>query len=110
MWETPFDVSMLTASNGVVIHCPEADLAEELFDIFKENNVGTNWGLGSTQWSGYKERTSYFYRDGQLLYGPKEHAERLGRFSGYTKCTFYGRETPDFDAASDDELCALFGA
>lgn len=43
MWETPFDVSMLSLKQGVVIHCPNEHLAEELFEIFKENNVGENW-------------------------------------------------------------------
>lgn len=112
VWETPFDVSMLSLKQGVVIHCPNEHLAEELFEIFKENNVGENWVCQefSPNWDKHEKETAYFVKNRTLLYGPKAHAEQSGySYTGYMKCTFYGIDTPDFDVASNDELRALFG-
>lgn len=110
MWDTPFDESMLSLQQGVVIHCPDENLAEELFEIFKQNGVGENWRESEwiPNWEKHKEETAYFVKGKIMLYGPKVHAEQSGRsYSKYAKCTFYG--TPDFEVASNDELRGFLG-
>lgn len=112
MWDTPFDESMLYLPEGVVIHCPEEGLAKELFEIFKEHGTAQNWrSLEDTKWYQHEERTAYFVRGKEMLYGPTRDAE--GResscYSRYTKCTYYGIDVPDFDAATDDEIRTFLG-
>lgn len=109
MWDAPFDESMLSLPQGVVIHCPEECLADELFEIFKRNGVGENWpNLSRTNWNGHGKETAYFVKGKNMLYGPKKHAKQSGySYSSYAKCTFYG--TPDFEVASNDELRGFLG-
>lgn len=109
MWGTPFDESMLNLPQGVVIHCPEEYLADELFEIFRRNGIGKNWpNLSKTKWEGHGKETAYFVKDKMMLYGPRKHAEQSGySYSSYAKCTFYG--VPDFEAASDDEFRGFLG-
>lgn len=112
MWDTPFDESMLSLKQGVVIHCPDENLAEELFEIFKRNGVGKNWEHEewTTHWEKYKEETAYFVKDEDMLYGQKVHAEQVGyKYAKYKKCTFLGIDTPDFETASDAELRNFLG-
>lgn len=111
MWDTPFEESMLGLPQGVVVHCPDESLVEELFEIFKRNGVGTNWvNMERTQWDRYREETVYFIRGENLLYGPKFHAEeRSMGYWRYKKCTFFDADTPDFEIATDDELIAFLG-
>lgn len=111
MWNTPFDVSMLGLKHGVVIHCPEEHLAQELFDVFVQNGVGKNWSRGdwNPKWEDYQEETAYFVHGEELLYGPKVHAEEYSEYKKYKRCTFFGDTTPDFEAASDDELKEFLG-
>lgn len=108
MWDTPFDESMLNLPQGVVIHCPDENLAEELFEIFKQNGVGENWRNSewNPNWRKHKKETAYFVKGKILRYGPRMHAEQ-GDYSSYAKCTFYG--APDFETASDDEFISFLG-
>lgn len=112
MWETPFNTSML--DGRVLILCPSEEKAVELMDILDE--CGVRWEAtnrlashGGNNWDARKEQTCYRVCYGQLGYSSIDYYEREGRFRDYTKCTFYGIDTPDFDVASDDELRALFG-
>lgn len=111
MWDTPFEESMLGLPQGVVVHCPDESLAEELFEIFKRNGAGANWiSMEETKWDEYREETAYFIRGKSLLYGPKIHAEERSRsYWKYKKCTFFDAATPDFETATDDELIAFLG-
>lgn len=111
MWEATFDVSMLGEGKNVVIRCPTEELAKDLFDIFIENGIGKNWHLkDETNWRHHRENTAYYCIGKLLYYGPKRSAEDPGSsYYGYTKCTFYGVDTPDFDTASDDELMGFLG-
>lgn len=110
MWNTPFDPSMLDAEEGVVIHCPDESLADELFEIFRQHDMVENWSnLECTMWDAYGQRTAYFFKGNELLYGPTSDAEdRYSPYLEYIKCTFYGVDTPDFDTATDDEILSLF--
>lgn len=104
MWDTSFDVSMLSSKLGVAIYCPDDKcLAEELFEIFKRNGLGKHWSSGV-----YGDRV-YCVTGTRLQYGDKSTIEVTHPFCNYIKCTFYGVDTPDFETASDDELVALLG-
>lgn len=103
MWDTPFDESMLSSKPGVAIYCPDNYLAAELFDIFKRNDLGKHWSTGICG-----DRV-YCVTGTRLQFGSISDVERTYPFSNYTKCTFYGIDTPDFDVASDDELQTLLG-
>ena len=46
MWDTPFDESMLSVQPGVAIYCEDDQAAEELFEIFKRNDLGKHWIAG----------------------------------------------------------------
>lgn len=112
MWETPFDTSML--DGRVLILCPSEEKAVELMDILGE--YGVRWEgnnrLASDSgncWHCRKEQTCYRVCYGQLGYSSIDYYERGEQFRDYTKCTFYGADTPDFETASDDELMALLG-
>lgn len=109
MWDTPFDESMLSLPQGVVIHCPEEYLASELFEIFKQKGVGENWpNLLSTNWDRYREETAYFVKGKEMRYGPKEHAEKSSySYWNYVKCTFCAPS--DFETASDSEMRGFLG-
>lgn len=99
MWETPFDESMLAARPGVAIYCPPEDgLAEELFGIFRQNGLGKHWNAGVTG------GRVYCVSKNSLQYGDKAAVESITPYCNYTRCTFYGIESPDFDVASEDEI------
>lgn len=110
MWNTPFDESMLGLPQGVVIRCPEEYLADELFAVIKAAGIGGNWvDMADTKWRVYKEDTGYFIKGKRVLFGPRKHAEEQGcSYTRYKKCTFLGN-TPDFEAASDDEFRDFLG-
>lgn len=108
MWETPFDVSML--DKGVIIHCPDQDLVEDLFNVFKSH--GIKW-LGSepmsiTNWSRSGEDTCYrVTKDHSLKYGNTScYSDPC--YDNYIKCTFYGTE-PDLEI-SDANFEAIISA
>lgn len=112
MWETPFDTSML--DGRVIILCPSEENAVELMGIL--GKCGVKWDgsniLASDSdnyWNCRKEQTCYRVCYGQLGYSSIDYYEREGEFHDYTKCTFYGADTPDFEVASDDELTTLLG-
>ena len=104
MWETPFEESMLSAQPGVAIYCEDDKAAEELFEVFKQNEIGKHWNAGV-----YGERAYCVSKSGGLQWVTKSAVESTHPYSNFIKCTFYGIDTPDFDVASDDELRALFG-
>lgn len=104
MWDTPFDESMLSVQPGVAIYCEDDQAAEELFEIFKRNDLGKHWIAGV-----YGERAYCVSKSNGLQWGTKSAVEGTHPYSNFIKCTFYGIDTPDFDVASDDELRALFG-
>lgn len=107
MWGTPFDESMLSLPKGVVINCPEESLSHELFEIFEAH--GILWGdMTDTRWSSHMDDTCYFVKGNELLFGPSNDAD-VRPYRLYTKCTFFGDTTPDFEAASDDELRDFLG-
>lgn len=113
MWEAAFDISMLLNSK-VIVSCPNKDLVAEFMNLLAENDVrwcGAEKAVPSehrSHWSDYGEETCYWIEDGELAYANKEYAEENdGEFSGYIKCTFYGVDSPDFDVATDSELCSL---
>lgn len=103
MWDTPFDEGMLNAKPGVAIYCPEDSLAEELFQIFRENGLGKRWNAGI---SGGRV---YCVSDKDLKYGSKNGVEEIYPYSSYIKCTFYGETESTFEPAGDSELLAFLG-
>lgn len=112
MWNASFDESML--ENDVIIRCPNESDANELMEIFERNGVVWSGGEpfdGGSCWDGYNEDTCYWVEDKRLSYGSRDYAEydENGEYVDYIKCTFYGADTPDFDVANDDELCAFLG-
>lgn len=112
MWETPFDVSLLDAPDGVSINCPTEELEREvaaMFDSLGLRYPGGNELSAQTPWEEYKEEFCYCVVDGKVRRGDKITVEESS-WSKSTKCTFYGIETPDFDAATDEELLAFLGA
>lgn len=102
MWDTAFNISMLTEAE-VIIHCPNKDLVGELMDLLAEH--GVRWrGFGevpnedNSSWGDNKEETCYWVEDNKLSYAEKEYAEKYsdGEFRNHIKCTFYGTE-PDIE-------------
>lgn len=113
MWDTPFDISMLHRGS-VIIFCPEEALSAELMEVLAENGVvwqdGGTLTTSNVRWTVHRCDTCYWVEAGRLLFGSKYYAERnANKYANYTKCTFYGVDTPDFSAATDDELCSLLG-
>ena len=107
MWDAPFDESMLSLEQGVVIRCPKESLSHELFDILAE--YGIRWNdITQTRWNSYEADTCYFVRGSELLFGPSEDAD-IRPYNSYTRCTFFGNNTPDFETASDEDLRAFLG-
>lgn len=103
MWDTPFDESMLSAQPGVAIFCEEDSLADELFELFRLNGLGKNWSAGE------RGGRVYCVSGKSLRYSSKSDVERTNPYSKFTRCTFYGIESADFDVANDDELRSLLG-
>lgn len=104
MWETPFEESMLNDPVSLAIHCPDEYLAEELFEIFKQNKIGINWdSLGNTRWYEYSYDTTYYVCGKVMLYGPKRHGDDVRPYCDYTKCTFYGGADHLRDVEIDEE-------
>lgn len=116
MWETAFDISMLT-NPKVIVSCPDKDLVAEFMDLLAENGIrwcGSNEEIPNelnSRWREYRENTCYWIDDEGLAYADLEYAESSGEeeYAGYIKCTFYGIDTPEFEAATDDELLSLLG-
>ncbi len=110
MWETPFEPSLLTAKEGVVIRCPDEMLSHELFGIFNEN--GVQWdgaeSMERTNWDRYGKDTCYYVRLGRLKYGTSG-STNVTPYSNYIKSTFFGVDMPDFEVANDDELRSFLG-
>lgn len=114
MWETAFEESMLCDPKGLAIHCPDKCLAEELFEIFKRNEIGTNWNsLNDTKWFDHEGDTTYYIApDKRMLYGPKRHGNDVSPYRNYTKCTFYGTGADPLQnvEVSEDEFLAMLNA
>lgn len=110
MWETPFDPSMLDGS--VLILCPDSDLAPELMDLL--GAYGVKWDLRRRVASrdevhlAANGMTCYRVCDKSMGYSDKEYYEMSASYKYYTRCTFYGVSTQDFEAATDEEIFSLF--
>lgn len=113
MWETPFEEGMMNDTAGLAIHCPDEYLAEELFEIFRQNGIGVNWSsLDNTKWHEYAGNTTYFVSGKRMLYGPKRHGNDTSPYCNYTKCTFYGAGADPLQdvEVSEDEFLAMLNA
>ena len=112
MWETPFEEWMLGLQAGVVVLCPTEEAFSEMAKILDKNHIRFGTGSASDNlrfWNAHKEDTCYYIRRGyNLLYGPTSSAYDR-EYSGYTKCTFYGLETSEFESADDKEMCDFLG-
>jgi len=94
--DTPLEISMLF--NGVIIHCPDKDLVDELFSFLEENDI--KWygdePVGETHWHENREETCYRIEPrGTMKYGSRK-CYSDSAYRNYIKCTFYGVE-PDFE-------------
>lgn len=111
MWETPFDPSMLDAREGVVILCPDEDRATELMELLNAHKVQWNGGdcsKAANLWEIYGSETCYRVKNKDMGYASKDFYEmRSERYRNCIKFTFFGTITPDFDAATDDEILSL---
>ena len=109
MWEAPFEISVLE-NPDIVIHCPDEADVESLMAILAD--YGVKWCTGESPltanncWDVEKENTVYYIENRIMTYGDIKISNGHRR---YVRCTFYGAEAPDFDAASDDELHSLLG-
>ena len=70
--DTPLEISMLF--NGVIIHCPDKDLVDELFSFLEENDI--KWygdePVGETHWHENREETCYRIEPrGTMKYGSR---------------------------------------
>lgn len=106
--DTPLETSMLF--KGVIIHCPDRDLAGELISFLKENGI-TWYGdepMVETHWNSHREETCYRIEPrGTMKYGSMTFYSGDG-YRNYIKCTFYGVE-PDFEI-SDAGFEAIISA
>lgn len=82
MWDTPFDESMLSARPGVAVFCQEDSLAEELFEVLRQNGIGKHWNAGILG------NRVYCVSGNDLKWGGKSSVESTSPYSRYTKCTF----------------------
>ncbi len=103
MWDTPFDEGMLSAQPGIAIFCQEDYLAEELFEILRQHELGKNWGAGI---SGNRV---YCVSGNRLQWGSKPAVETTSPYSGFIKCTFYGKDEQTFEPANDSEMQGFLG-
>lgn len=107
--DTPFDELML--GQDVIIHCPDKELVEELFDMFRNNGVYwmTMTSMDRTYWGENGAKTCYRVRkDRGMNYGDTT-CYLNGDYENYIKCTFYGIDTKVADDISDDGFLALLG-
>lgn len=106
MWEPPFELSML--DKEAIISCPTKELASELVELLSKHGMKQ---MSENVWDRYEERTCFRISGGyDVNYGSRGYYEE--EWESYPECaycTFYGIDTPDFDTATDDELCSLFG-
>lgn len=108
MWDLEFNISMIQPGEKYIINCPTEQLERELAAAL--DGIGLHYPGGEhlsnrRHWEDYGEQFCYFvYEDAIVRRGPRPDDFRDG-----IKCTFYGIDTPAFEAASDDELMALLG-
>lgn len=111
MWETPFNPSMIEDRRGVIIHCPDENLATDLFDILIHYGVG--WAeknpMSDTKWEAHKEKMCYRVTGYRVLHYGRIDIYMKGEFDDHIRCTFYGIDDSDFDAANDNELLDFLG-
>ena len=109
--DTPFEESMLVGGNGVIVHCPDRDLVEDLFEIFCNNGVG--WigleSLSTTYWDNDKNKTCYRITNDRKLRVGNIYIYDQPVYDGYIKCTFYGADTEDYEI-NEEGFMALFEA
>lgn len=105
---------MLYDPKGLAIHCHDGCLAEELFEVFKRNGIGTNWNsLDDTKWYDHLDETTYYVApDKRMFYGPKRHGNDTAPYCNYIKCTFYGAGADPLQdvEVSEDEFLAMLNA
>lgn len=106
--DTPFEESML--NHGVIIHCPDRDLVDDLFAVLRKNDV---------RWSGEDDMTQTFWKKNgnkmcyrvskgrRMWYGSTHTYSDDLEFGEYIKCTFYGADTDESDI-SEEKFLALF--
>ena len=110
-WNTPFDESMLSLRNGVVVLCPTKDDFKGMAEILDRNNIRFASGSALDHlnfWDDHKNDTCFYIKNGGLLYGPTYSTEE-DEYRRYTKCTFCGISSSDFETASDQEMCEFLG-
>lgn len=125
MWDAPFDESMLNDPRGILVICTCADDAVELERILSDHGIhdwpGTleeRYNMCIKRYPGrdvcfnildkrIAEDADEFRCSAEYCY--RSYYENEPEYDSCIKCTFYGADTPDFEAANDDELMALLG-
>lgn len=110
-WDTPFDESMLSLRNGVVVLCPTKDDFKGMAEILDRNDIRFGIGPASDNldfWEQHKNDTCFYIKGDSLLYGPT-HSTEQHEYRRYTKCTFCGISSSDFESANDKEMCEFLG-
>lgn len=103
MWDTLFDESML--DKGVIILCPEKDLADELFELLREHGIRWNNSMslnpGHTFWDEARDATCYRVSiNRRLTYGSSYWYEG-SNYNAYIRCRFVGKDALEI---SDSEF------
>lgn len=88
---------------GVAVFCQEDSLAEELFEVLRQNGIGKHWNAGILG------NRVYCVSGNDLKWGGKSSVESTSPYSRYTKCTFYGKDEPTFEPANDSEMRGFLG-
>ena len=107
--ETPFEESML-GNDDIIIHCPNEDLARELFDIFINN--GIEWGgstpLTRTYWKEYGEDTCYRVEINRKIRYCSIYFYSGDEYDDHIRCTFYGGQL-NSDPIDETEWMSILG-
>jgi len=125
MWDTPFDESMLKDPRGVLVLCNCISDAVELEKILNNNGINDFPGTLEERYDmcikRYQDEGVCFSildkrisedadgRDSSVGYCYCSYYERDEFFGSYIKCTFYGKDEPTFESASDSEMCCFLG-
>lgn len=97
---------------NVIIRCLTEEMADELFRVLADNGIywHGNETMSETHWITRREDTGYRITSQRTIkYGSIEYYSEDSVYDDCIKCTFFGLDTPDFDTATDDELCTLLG-
>lgn len=105
--DTPFDESML--DHGVIIHCPDRALVDDLFTILRENGVrwiGEN-DMTQTLWEKNGNTMCYRVSESRKMWYGSIATYSIWEYNDYMKCTFYGTETEESDI-DEEKFLSLF--